>query len=210
MICIPIIEENINSCFEALNKADLIELRFDKVKFNEEEIKKIFNTGRVIATFRPIDFNDDIRFSTLKKAIEYGAKYVDIEIESDENYRKELIKIAKENNCNVIISYHNFKCTPLLDDLKEILFNCYKLGADVAKIATMVNESVDNARLLSLYEFKKRMVILGMGDLGKITRIASLFLGAEFTFASLDEEKSSAPGQISIENFKRILNLINS
>jgi len=210
MICVPIIEGNLNTCFDALNKADLIEIRFDKVKFNDYEIKKIFETRRAIATFRPDKTTNDERIEVLTKAIKNGAKYIDIEIENDESYIRELKRIARENNTQVIISYHNFEYTPSKEKLKEILFSCYELGADVAKIATMVNEITDNIRLLSLYEYKKRMVILGMGDIGKITRIASLFLGAEFTFASFDDTKSSAPGQISINNFKRILHLLNN
>lgn len=209
MICVPVIERNLSICFDALQKADLIEIRFDKAKFNDYEIEEIFATGKAIATFRPENSNDSERISILSKAIKSGAKYVDVEIESDENFRKEIINIARNYNCQVIISYHNFEFTPSENELKDILFKCYDLGADVAKVATMVNTKIDIAHLLSLYKYDKRMVILGMGELGKITRIASLFLGAEFTFACLDDLNSSAPGQIPVDNFKKILNLIN-
>ncbi len=210
MICIPIIDGNIDSCLNIIEKADLVEIRFDKVKFNDDEISKLFSYKKLIATYRPGEINDEERLRILKKAIQAGAKYVDIEIESNKEYRLELINYARKYNCDIIISYHNFEFTPLETELKNILSECFELGADVAKIATMVNDISDNARLLSLYNLKKRMVILGMGELGKITRIASLFLGAEFTFASFDDKRSSAPGQIPYENLLKIISLIKN
>jgi 3-dehydroquinate dehydratase len=47
-----------------------------------------------------------------------------------------------------------------------------------------------------------------MGDLGKITRIASLLLGAAFTYASIDDRKKTAPGQIDSKKLKEILEMI--
>ncbi len=43
------------------------------------------------------------------------------------------------------------------------------------------------------------MVIIGMGEKGVITRVAAPMLGAEFTFASAETGKETAPGQISKE-----------
>ena len=48
------------------------------------------------------------------------------------------------------------------------------------------------------------MVVLGMGEMGKITRIMAPFLGAEFTFAAMDEGKETAPGQIPYLKMKEI------
>ena len=47
---------------------------------------------------------------------------------------------------------------------------CYEKGADIAKIATRVNASEDIRNLMSLYDLPGKKVILGMGDLGRITR----------------------------------------
>jgi 3-dehydroquinate dehydratase-1 len=49
-----------------------------------------------------------------------------------------------------------------------------------------------------------------MGNLGKITRIASLLLGADFTYASIDDSKKTAPGQIDLKKLKEILEMIKA
>jgi len=72
----------------------------------------------------------------------------------------------------------------------------------------MVNKIEDNSILLSLYQNGKRMVVFGMGELGKISRIISPFLGAEFTFASVDDTLNTAPGQISFDKLNYIHNEI--
>ena len=89
----------------------------------------------------------------------------------------------------------------LLSELERMMTKCFELGADIAKIACMVQSEEDNANLLALYSGNGRKVIIGMGNLGKITRLAALKLGAEFTFVSSDEEHSTAPGQMTYNEF---------
>jgi 3-dehydroquinate dehydratase-1 len=70
----------------------------------------------------------------------------------------------------------------------------------------MVNDNKDNAAILSLFQLGKRLVALGMGEKGKITRVMTPFLGAEFTFASPDQGEGTAPGQITTERMKGVFN----
>jgi 3-dehydroquinate dehydratase-1 len=144
----------------------------------------------------------------LTAAILAGANYVDIEMEAPRSQQEVLIKLAREHRCKVIISYHNFQETPGLRELYKIVDRCYDLGADVAKVATLVKTSKDCAHLLSLYSADKPVVVLGMGTEGKITRIMAPLLGAEFTFAAMDEGEATAPGQITYTRMKSILDLL--
>ena len=104
---------------------------------------------------------------------------------------------AHVRQCDVIISYHNYEMTPELGELEQIMNKCFEFGADIAKIATLVNVNRDNSKILSLYKAPGRLVAIGMGELGKISRIVAPFLGAEFTYASLTDDNPTAPGQIS-------------
>jgi 3-dehydroquinate dehydratase len=52
------------------------------------------------------------------------------------------------------------------------------------------------------------MVIIGMGKLGVVTRIAAPLLGAEFTFAAPETGKETAPGQISKDKLLSIIRQI--
>ncbi len=82
---------------------------------------------------------------------------------------------------------------------------CFELGADMAKIATMIKVNRDNSKILSLYKAPGRLVAIGMGELGKISRIVAPFLGAEFTYASLTDDNTTAPGQISYKRLNKYI-----
>jgi len=188
-----------------LDKVEMAEIRIDLTGFGPEEIKKAFSHSTpTVATCRPDKLGKKKQLELLNHAIESGAKYVDIEIESDKDQIQRIIEIARMNNCRVIVSYHNFEDTPGLKQLYQITDECFEAGADIAKIATQVKNHSDCARLLSLYSNSKPMVVLGMGEPGKITRIMAPFLGAAFTFASTDDGEPTAPGQIKYEKMKEI------
>jgi 3-dehydroquinate dehydratase-1 len=130
---------------------------------------------------------------------------VDIEYEAKTEYKNDLIDFAHKHQCDVIISYHNYDKTPELDELEAIVHECYAQGADLAKIATHVNVNRDNSKILSLYKAPGRLVAIGMGDLGRISRVVAPFLGAEFTYASLSDNEPTAPGQISYDRLNQFI-----
>lgn len=201
MICISIGHimqiEKINALIP-----DMIELRLDLIGQDPSMIMDQLEDGpKVIATCRPGKISDAERLQLLKDMIKRGIAYIDIELDAAPDYRNELIDFARSRQTEVIISWHDFERTASISELEEILSECYNIGADLAKIACAVNSKEDNARLLSLYNKGGRKVILGMGELGKITRLAALKLGAEFTFVSLDDQSETAPGQLNFDEF---------
>ena len=206
MICISIADKNPDSCLGSIEKVDMAEIRLDLTEYDEAAICKVFSQRKkLIATCRPAKYSDAERQKKLEIAIASGATFVDIEYESTPEFRNHMIDFAHNHQCEVIISYHNYKETPELAALESIMYGCYEMGADVAKIATMVNVNRDNSKILSLYKAPGRLVAIGMGDLGKISRIVAPFLGAEFTFASLSENESTAPGQISYDKLSQFI-----
>lgn len=213
MICVSIIETKYEDIIRILNDTKLAEIRLDLVELSEKEIEKVFsqkNTS-LIATCREGKYSDEERLYILKKAITSGADYVDIEIESLEEYKRDLITHAVRNNCKVIISYHNYSTTPDTAELIQLIDDCYDQGADIIKVACFCNTISDAARMLSLYsvDIKDRSIVsIGMGEIGKITRVASAFLGSPFTYASIRKGKETASGQIEYETLNNILNVI--
>ncbi|MCK4747714.1 MAG: type I 3-dehydroquinate dehydratase, partial [Bacteroidales bacterium] len=135
--------------------------------------------------------------------------YIDIELEADSSYREELVKAAIAYGTDVIISYHNFDSTPEASRLRKIVDSCKKAGADVVKIACQVYNDGDLHTLMGLYGEAQRMVVIGMGKKGLITRISAPFMGAEFTFASPGTGRETAPGQIDREQLASIIARIN-
>jgi 3-dehydroquinate dehydratase-1 len=212
MICVAISDTDFEKCLSMLKKTDMAEIRLDLTQFSEEQIRHLFSLQKkLIATYRPLEGKEEEeRMEQLKTAIEAGADYVDIEFESADDYRNEIIAFAHKHNCDVIISYHNYDCTPGLDHLRKIVAESFQKDADVIKIATMVRTNNDNASILSLYNIPGRVIAFGMGNLGKITRIVAPFLGAEFTYAAMDEGAETAPGQIKYSIMKSAIQQIEN
>jgi 3-dehydroquinate dehydratase-1 len=206
MICVAISDKSLQKCHSVLDKVEMAEIRLDLTGFGIEEINKIFSHPTpCIATCRPVPLGKHDQLVRLTAAIKAGAKYVDIEIEADSKQQLILIEEARKHNCKIIISYHNFDETPGLHELYKITDQCFELGADIAKLATYSKSNADNARLFSLYSIDKPIVAIGMGSAGKITRLMAPLLGAEFTFASMDEGLETAPGQINYSKMKEML-----
>ena len=194
-------------CLAFTRKEPFVEFRFDLLDLSPFQVDEVVSSARKsIATYRPDSGDPDRQIQTMLTAIKSGANYVDIELEADSYYRNELIKEARAHGRDVIISYHNFDHTPDAGSLKKIVNSCKKAGADVVKIACRVKEQKDVQALMSSYQEDTRMVVIGMGKLGLITRVAAPFLGAEFTFASPDSDRKTAPGQISREKLYELIN----
>lgn len=210
MICVAIQEKDVNRCLEAIEKVEMAEIRIDLAGYDAAAVRKVFSGTKkpLLATCRPAPLNDEERMKLLKAAIESGASMVDIEIESDFYFTSEMVSFAKKHGCKVIVSYHNFEATPGQKELEAIVKDCYAKGADIAKIATMVRSPRDSARLLGLYASGTPLVALGMGELGKVTRVAASLLGAAFTFAAIDDASITAPGQVSFAKLNSIIDSI--
>ena len=225
MLCVPIAEKTfsgINRSLEScMQQADMAEIRLDSLDsvepFFQKECGELlsFSSIPLLFTCRKSDEGGQFagtegeRIEKLAAAIDAGAPYIDVELRTEPGLRDSLVEHAHENNCRVIMSWHNFSETPGTDELEKVLSDQAASGADIAKIVTMGRESTDIPRLFSLYYAAARLdiplVSFCMGDIGRISRVACLAMGAFLTFASLDAGSETAPGQIPIAHFRAIL-----
>jgi 3-dehydroquinate dehydratase type I len=148
----------------------------------------------------------DKRLEILYQCIARGAEYVDINNEAPVKKIKDLI--AHKQKSEVIVSYHSFENTPSFKVLSRICRRMTRLGADICKIATNVRTVDDIATLFKLAHFLQKNghkhIVLGMGEMGKITRIYSPTLGNVLTFAPVEKEKVSAPGQLTVAELNNL------
>jgi 3-dehydroquinate dehydratase I len=220
LICVSVAEPTVERCLEALQGLDFAEVRIDCMDVTVDDVKRIFSKpSKLVATFMSADsglkthktVDDDTRKRLLIAAIEAGARYVDVEVQADEAYKRDIIQKARMHGCKVIISFHDFQATPEKGKLDEITALCFKEGADVAKIACKVSTVKDNIRLLGLLdkdEYHGRTVVIGMGKKGRITRITAPLLGSPFTFASVLKGKETAAGQIEKDILREMIGLL--
>ncbi|VVB98403.1 3-dehydroquinate dehydratase [uncultured archaeon] len=206
MIFVSIAEPTLKGCLDALKGAAAAEIRLDAMDVSEKDVEKIFQQkARLIATCRPGSKSEGKRKSLLLAAIDAGAAYVDVEVDASDAYKNEIAKGAKARNCKIIVSYHNYEKTPGRAELDQIVGWCFESGADIAKIACKSNSDADNARLLGLLDTDRKMIVIGMGEKGKITRIAAPLLGSELTFASASKGKETADGQIDSKKLEKLM-----
>lgn len=151
--------------------------------------------------------------SKLITAIHAGAAFVDLEIEAPPMMSKRLRRETRENGTVFVRSYHDYKGTDSIEALKALTEKCFAIGADIAKIVTMAapctgdNQSPDVDRVLSLYDHfdPAKLIAFAMGDAGKTSRIQCLAKGSPFTYASLNEADTAAPGQMPTREMRDIV-----
>lgn len=211
MICVSLAENSVADCLAALSKLDFAEIRIDKMRLALADIPGLFSLPkRLIATCRPGPYLDIDRKKLLLAAIESGAAFVDVELESETGYRNEIIAGARAHACGVIVSFHDHAKTPARAELERKVDACFEAGADIAKIACMVRSSRDTARLLGLLDSSRKIVVIGMGEKGRVTRIVAPLLGSPFTFASLSKGKETAAGQVDRETLEKLLKSVKA
>jgi len=209
MICVSLGGMPFGTCLQLASAWQLVEIRFDLMNLDPEKIDILAMQCRQwIATCRPGKHTERERTVLLAAAIRAGATYVDIEYEAEPTYRQTLVDLAKQCCCKVIISYHNFESTPDTDTLNQIIRHATVMGADYVKLAVTACSEADCARVMSLYERHDHLIAFAMGETGKITRIAAPFLGAAFTFASIDETHLTAPGQLTASQMDEIFRIL--
>lgn len=205
-----------SKALQALNKAnqlaDLIELRLDYfLRPNLEELwpkvkKPLIVTNRPRQEGGRFKGGEEERIGFLKRAMDLGAAFIDVELVSAKYHIYELLRHRKQTS--IILSFHNFVNTNTFSELQLLLEQMMALGADVSKIVTFAQSWTDNLSILNLIPYarqrKHKIVTFCMGEKGKISRLLSPLLGGEWTYVALETNKKSAPGQLTIKELKEI------
>jgi 3-dehydroquinate dehydratase type I len=194
-------------------KADLIEIRMDyfKKEIDLEQIRSL-TTLPLIATNRSkteggfFEGLEKRRISLLFEALNAGFDYIDLELMTEGI--KELAEKARDN---LILSYHDLTSTEY-SKIKSIYEKEKKVGAQFYKIITMAKTMDDNITTLRFVSEQQKqenkLICFCMGNLGITSRILSPLFGSSFTYASIITGEESAPGQLTIEETKKIYRLL--
>ena len=230
MICTTIQNRNYEQVLAALEECEMAEIRLDRCELTAKETDELFTSDvPLVATCRinEIASNEaslqdltpqsreikamQIAEKRLIRAIEAGARYVDVELEAQKQMSKRVRQAAHENGTIFIRSYHDFEGTDSLEALKAIVEKCVYHGADIVKIVTTAHSEADVEKVMALYDWCREEKVSGnekigalsdggliafcMGDEGRRSRLDCLMHGAPYTYAALSEEEAAAPGQ---------------
>lgn len=238
MICTTIQNKNYEQILSALEQCEMAEIRLDRCSLTAKETDELFTSDiPLVATCRIDEIASaepslqdlpqqsreikamQIAEKRLVRAIEAGARYVDVEIEAQKQMSKRVRQAAHENGTIFIRSYHDFEGTDSLEALKAIVEKCVYHGADMVKIVTMAQSEADVDKILALYQWCREekasgnerigalsdggLIAFCMGEEGRSSRLDCLKFGAPYTYAALTEEDAAAPGQWATAPMRR-------
>lgn len=189
--------------------AEMVELWCDRIDIEDAKKLIVVSDLPIIVNLKDEseegDFKGTVydRIKILEELVSQGAFLMDIP------FVPELNEIDLERlNGKIILSYHDFESTPSLDEVEDLIDQMMKLKPEVIKLAFTVNQEIDLMNLFKLQTNRRdlwgKCIILGMGQKGMITRMMSNMFKHPFTFACIDKYSKTAPGQMTIEQLRRI------
>lgn len=208
---LPVFLRNLS---KAQKESAKIELRIDSIKhFEEDDIDTIKRnvTKTSIFTCRHVkeggkfDGNIKEQKEILKSAFHSSFDYVDVAVGN--SILKELTEKERKK---LLLSYHDFKETPAHSKLSTTLEKMRKEEPAIIKMATMVNRPGDVFSLADLLKEKgekEKLIVIGMGEMGKLTRVMFPAMGSYLTYASLDGSKA-APGLMTQKQMESVYKII--
>ncbi|GMN33388.1 hypothetical protein TIFTF001_004125 [Ficus carica] len=221
LVCTPIMGETVDKMITIIDKAkangaDLVEIRLDSLKVFDpyDDLKTLIRSSPVptLFTYRPIweggryDGDENTRLEALRLALEFGADYVDVELQVAREFN-ESIYGKKPEKTKIIVSCHNYQCTPSVEDLGNLVARIQATGADIVKIATTALDITDVARIFHITVHSQVPTIgLVMGERGLISRILCAKFGGYLTFGTLESTIVSAPGQPTMNDLLHLYN----
>jgi 3-dehydroquinate dehydratase/shikimate dehydrogenase len=210
--------------------ADLVEFRIDVFFEDKEDstdllqdrIDRVLELVKAsplpcIVTCRPHweggeYYGDDDERVSMYEALgtsDHPPAYIDVELATYTRSAniKQKINLAVDHpkqqravSTRLILSTHDFQQRPA-DLTRKILQMQDEPACAVVKIAYRARSIRDNLELFEiLRDQTKPTIALGMGEFGVMSRILAPKFGGFLTFASLRDESTTAPGQITIED----------
>ncbi len=135
--------------------------------------------------------------------------YIDFDIQTKNSLIKAVRKIKPK--IKIIISYHNFKKTPEIKELQEIVQKMIEKKADIIKIATHAKSYQDSVSMLGflsqIVEKGQKAICLCMGKFGRLTRLTGHLFGNYLMYAPMEKSGKTAPGQVTVKELKKIIKM---
>ncbi len=232
-ICVPVCEANTRDLIDAFARAakvaDIVELRLDYLDENELQlagpaISNLISISPcpIIITYRPAEqgghgnISLQERQSFIQRFRAEGSSgesthYIDIEsdlavlLQAGGGTFNEGTGQDLDWN-KVICSHHDFAGVP--QDLERIYNLIASTPARVLKIAVQADDVTDCLAVFKLLararDDGREMIAIAMGPAGLATRILGPSRGSFLTYASLDSDHGTAPGQVTASEMREL------
>jgi len=212
-ICAAIVDNDPAAVKRVGPMVDFLELRIDLIGSGWRELavgleKPWIACNRRIEEDGRWQGSESARIDELFGALDLGAAIVDIELATP-GVESVVGEVRSRAEC--LVSYHNLKGTPSLDEMKGIVEKQLAAGADICKVVTTARNIHDNITILQLISCfpGSKIIAFAMGAAGYISRVLSPLAGGYLTYASIEEGLESAPGQLSAKSLGEIYKILN-
>ncbi|XP_031485763.1 bifunctional 3-dehydroquinate dehydratase/shikimate dehydrogenase, chloroplastic-like isoform X2 [Nymphaea colorata] len=222
LLCVPLHASSVEQTLYQIDKAkaggaDLVEIRLDLLEnFQPHQDLEILLKDKklpVLVTYRPkwegghFEGSEYERLETLRLAMNFGADYVDVELEAANDFISS-VSGKKPENLKVIVSSHNYQSTPSFEDLRVLIARLVATGADIVKIATTAIDIKDVAHIFQAM-MHCQIPVIGyvMGEKGLISRLLCPKFGGYFTYGILEANKQSAPWEPTLRDLLDLYNI---
>lgn len=225
-ICISVCEPTVADLEQAITTAaqvcDLTEVRLDclepaALEMGASSITQLLNRSACesILTLRPAEqggwraLKDETRQAFWSSAI-FSKSFFDVELDLAERFISNTSPPSLPIDWSrTICSYHDFAGIPA--NLDQIYDRLAGTPARILKIAVQADDAIDCLPVFHLLERARKqgreMIAIAMGTAGLATRILGPSRGAFLTYASLEAETGTAPGQISVHELREVYRL---
>jgi 3-dehydroquinate dehydratase type I len=195
--------------------SDLVEFRVDRLTsgLNPRDLEaelSVFAKRAVFTVRSPTEGGafkggEPRRLELLSRLAGMGPAYLDVELGTLEGNERWAASLP--NGVKVIASWHDYEGTPGLKALRGIREAALGVGS-LAKVVTTARSTDDNLATLALCADEPRKTIsFCMGELGTVSRVVAMRLGAPLVYASLPDE-ALAPGQLSVSTMRKLRSLV--
>jgi len=225
-ICISLCEPTVAALEDAIASAvrnsDLIEVRLDcldqlQLENGATAITRLLQEApcKSILTFRPSQEGgrralDDATRQTFWSDAIFSSSFFDVELDLAEKFNTtETSPSMPIDWSRTICSHHDFVGVP--ERLDQIYDRMSRTPARVLKIAVQAEDAIECLPVFQLLERAREdgreMIAIAMGAAGVATRILGPSRGGFLTYASLDNETATAPGQLSLNELTEVYRL---
>ncbi len=196
---------------QALRQTQTVELRLDWLSDDGEithflgQLAASRPRATLIATCRRREAGGRYRGTIAKQlvhlaeAIGAGCAWYDLEIETVRQCPPELVDVLLGDG-RQLASAHFFRGMP--ESLSKVAAELARYRPDAIKIAAHCDSLADSRKLLDFARKQSNIVTVPMGDVALPARFLALRRKNAFAYAPV--ENATAPGQISLEEMKRL------
>ncbi|MBN1177562.1 MAG: type I 3-dehydroquinate dehydratase [Dehalococcoidales bacterium] len=213
-ICAAIVNEDLDAIKSVESQVDMYEVRIDLIGGGWRVVAEKLGKPWIACNRRAEEGgswqgSEPDRVQALLDAVELGSSIVDIEL-GTQQVESVIGRIKGKAEC--LLSYHNLKDTPSLEEMKEIVGKQRDARADICKVVTTARAFADNLAVLQLIsEYPEDKIIsFTMGEKGQISRVLCPLVGGYFAYASIEAGRESADGQLTVGELRKLYEILEN